>query len=94
MLFRSDKTRDPRNSKVSSNTIGNHASQPVTQHPLNLDSSGDANSQSFSASSRSSSRGTSYSSVLKRNTPDNDARPQKTQEPGALNEKSDNREEG
>ena len=94
-LVNSDhKTRDPRDSKASSNTIGNHARQSVTQHPLNLDSSGDANSQSFSASSRPSSRGTSYSSVLKQNTPDNDARPEKAQVPGALNERSDNRDEG
>lgn len=89
------KTRDPRYSKASSSTIGgNHASQTVTQHPLGLGSSDDANNQSPSSSSRSSSHGTSYSNALRRNTSGNDASPLKIQEPGSPNERRDKRDEG
>ena len=88
------KTHEPGHSKGTSHTFDNYASQPVTQHPLGLDSSDDVNSQSFSASSCSSSYGTSYSNAVKRNTPGNDASSPKVQEPGAPDERRDNKDEG
>ena len=88
------KSHDPRYSKASSRTFGNHASQPVTQHPLDQGSSDDANNQSPSPSSRSSSHGVSYSNALKRNTSCNDASPLRIQEPGPPNERRDKRDEG
>ena len=88
------KTHQPGHSKASSHMIGYHAGRPVTQHPLSQGSSHDVNSQSFSASGRSPSHGTSYSNVLKRNTPGDDARPQKIKVAGALFERRDNRDEG
>ena len=88
------KIYQPGRSKASSHTIGYHPSEPVNQHPLSLGSTDDVNNQSFSASGLSSSHGTSYSNALKRNTPGNDASPQKTQEPGASDERRDNKDEG
>ena len=88
------KTHQPGYSKASSHTIGNDASRPVTQQPLSPGSSVDVNDQSFSASGRSSSHGTSYSNALKRNTPGDYASIQKPQKPGAPDERRDNKDEG
>ena len=76
------------------NSIGNHASRPVTQHPLGLDCSDDVNNRSFSASGGSSSHGTSHSNALRRNTLGNHGSLQKTLEPRAPNEGKDNKGEG
>ena len=84
----------PGRSKASSHTIVYHPTRQVIQHPLSLGSTDDVNNQSFSASGLSSSHGTSYSNALKRNTPGNDASPRKTQEPGACDERRDNKDEG
>ena len=88
------KTHQPGHSKAISHSTGYYASRPVTRHPLSLGSSDDVNNQSFSASGVSSSHETSYSNALRRNTPGNHTSLQKAQEPGAPDERRDNKDEG